>query len=387
MANSIITFFPVGDRNGGMTLLRLNDTNKTMILIDCCIGDEPIAEYCDVNRELRDRLLFDLNGRPYVDAFILTHHHEDHLKGFQKHFHLGSLENYDDEADEKKIVIRELWTSHNFWKAASSSYELSDDAKAFNKEMKRRVNLFEKNGEIQGAGDRAIIVGKDPDGRTDALGAITYDIGDTFTKVNDDEISAKLRGFILSPIEKQDSEDDQCFADKNRQSIVIQLTVIQGQYENKVLMTADAECFAWETLWRLHKDDVSKLKYDILTAPHHCSWHSLSYDSQSTDEEPQVCEDAKKALSQCRGSAFIVSQSRAIKDDDQDPPSAAARQIYVEIVGDKQFICTNEYPDEKKPEPLEFNLTGYGPQKKGIKEKSKLSAVALPSTREAIPHG
>ena len=53
MANSIITFFPVGDRNGGMTLLRLNDTNKTMILIDCCIGDEPIAEYCDVNRELR----------------------------------------------------------------------------------------------------------------------------------------------------------------------------------------------------------------------------------------------------------------------------------------------------------------------------------------------
>jgi hypothetical protein len=38
MTNSIITFFPVGDKNGGMTLIRLNDTHKTVILIDVCIG-------------------------------------------------------------------------------------------------------------------------------------------------------------------------------------------------------------------------------------------------------------------------------------------------------------------------------------------------------------
>ena len=59
----------------------------------------------------------------------------------------------------------------------------------------------------------------------------------------------------------------------------------------------------------------------------------------------------------------------------------------IKIVGKEQFLCTNEYPDSKKPEPLEFNLTGEGPQKKSIKEKSKLSVAAVSSTKESYQHG
>lgn len=387
MRHSVVTFFPVGEKNGGMVLFRLNDTNNTTILFDCCIGDEVIGEDCDVNSELRSRLPVDSGGRPYVDAFILTHRHEDHLRGFSKHFHLGPLVDYDDDADEKKIVIRELWSSYIFWKPESSSYPLCDEARAFNKEMRRRVGLFKETHKIQAEGDRAIIVGKDPDGRTDGLEDINYDIGDTFEEVNNKDVSGKLRGLILGPIEKQDCEDDDSFTDHNRQSIVIQLSIMQGGYEHKVLMAADAECLVWETLWQKHKDDVSSLEYDILTAPHHCSWHSLSYDSQSEDEDPQVCEDAKKALSQHKPGAFIVSQSKPIKGNDQDPPSEAAKGVYIDIVGDKQFVCTDEHPDEKRPEPLEFNLTADGPQKRAVREKSKQFTAAVRSTREAFPHG
>jgi hypothetical protein len=387
MAHSKVTFFPVGEKNGGMTLIKLNDNKKTTILIDCSIGDDPIADHCDVNQELRDRLPTDSDDRPYVDAFILTHRHDDHLKGFTKHFHTGSLDDYKDDDDEKKIVIRELWSSHNFWKPSSKNYRLCDDAKAFNKEMKRRVDLFNEDKEIQPEGDRAIIVGKDPDGKTDGLEDINYDIGDTFTKINHRYISSKLKGFILSPIEQQEDEDDECFTDKNRQSVVMQLTVIQGSQNNKLLMAADAECLVWETLWDEYDDDTEKLEYDILYAPHHCSWHSLSYDSQSEDEDPEVCDDAKSALSQSKDGAVIVSQSKIIKESDQDPPSVAAKEEYVDIVGEKQFYCTNEYPDEKKPEPLEFNLTGDGPQKKGIMEKPKLAVAASASAKEAYPHG
>jgi len=387
MHSSTITFFPVGEKNGGMTLIKLNDSDKTTILIDCSIGDESIADHCDVNQEFRDRLPLYSNGRPYIDAFILTHRHEDHIKGFQKHFHLGPLKDYKDDDDELKIIIKELWSSHNFWKTSSSNYNLCDDAKAFNKEMKRRVGLFEDNRSIQSEGDRAIIIGKDSDGKTDNLEEMNYDIGDTFTKINNRNISSKFSGFILSPIEKQEDEEDDCFTDKNRQSIVIQLTVKQGVYENKLLMAADAECLVWETLWGEYENDVNKVEYDILSAPHHCSWHSLSYDSQSNDDDPQICEDAKKALSQNKDGAFIVSQSKIIKNADQDPPSEAAKDEYVDIVGEDQFICTNEHPDENKPEPLEFNLTGDGPQKKGVKEKSKLTVAALSSTKEAYPHG
>jgi len=387
MANSTITFFPVGEKNGGMTLIKLNDSDKTSILIDCTIGEDSIADHCDVNQELRDRLPKNLKGRPYIDAFILTHRHDDHLKGFKKHFHLGPIEDYSDDDDELKIIMNELWSSYNFWKPSSKNYTLCDDAKAYNKEMKRRVELFEDDKEIQPEGARAIIVGKDPDGKTDELEEINYDIGDTFTKINNRELSSKINGLIFGPIEQQEDEHDDCYNEKNRQSIVIQLSIQQGNYENRIFMSADAECLVIETLWNDYKNDVGKLDYDILYAPHHCSWHSLSYDSQSDDDDPQICEDAKKALSQCKDSAFIVSQSKIIKDSDEDPPSEAAKEEYVDIVGSEQFFCTNEHPNKEKPEPLEFNLTGDGPQKKGVKEKSKLAAAALSSTKEAYPHG
>ena len=387
MAHSTVTFFPVGEKNGGMTLIKLNDLDNTVILIDCSIGEELIANYCDVKQELRDRLPSDLEGRPYVDAFILTHRHDDHLKGFQKYFHLGPLGEYNKDDDELKIIIKELWSSHIFGKPASSTYNLCDDARAFNKEMKRRVELFKSDSQIKNEGDRAIIIGKEPDGKPDGIGKIKYDIGDMFTKINNRDLISKFSGYILSPIEKQETEDDECFTDKNRQSIVIQLTIKQGIYENKLLLSADAECLVWETLWTKYKNDTSKLEYDILYAPHHCSWHSLSYDSQSNDDNPQVCIEAKKALSQKKEGAFIVSQSKIIKDADQDPPSEAAKKEYVEIVGEVQFICTNEYPDKKKPEPLEFNFTGDGPQKRGVRERSKLSIAALSSTKESYPHG
>ncbi|WP_020678087.1 hypothetical protein [Geopsychrobacter electrodiphilus] len=387
MANSTITFFPVGSENGGMVLLKLNDAQETVVLIDCSIVKDAIADHCDINLELRDRLPKDKNGRPYVDAFILTHRHEDHLKGFEEHFHVGPLENYNDKDDELKIVIRELWSSHNFWKPSSSTYALCNDAKVFNKEMKRRVTLFEESGEIQIEGNRAIIVGEDPDGKTNGLEEINYKVGDTFNKINNFDIASKLEGLILSPIEKQQGEEEECFTDKNRQSIVMQISVTQGTYTNKLLMAADAECLVWESLWRKHKDSPEIFEYDILTAPHHCSWHSISYDSQTDDDDPKVCGDALSALSQKKEGAFIISQSKIIKDADQDPPSESAKDEYVTIVGKEQFICTNENPSEKKPEPLEFNLTGAGPQKKGIKEKSKLAVAALASAKEAYPHG
>jgi hypothetical protein len=253
--------------------------------------------------------------------------------------------------------------------------------------MKRRVDLFKEKQSIQPEGDRAIVIGKDPEGRTDDIGDINYDIGDTITKINNIDMFSKLKGFILSPIEQQESEDDECFTDKNRQSVVIQLTVIQGQYRNRLMIAADAECLVWETLWKRYKDDKEKLEYDILSAPHHCSWHSLSYDSQSECDKPKVCANAKKALNQNKEGAFIVSQSKIIKDSDGDPPSQAAKDEYLSIVCEDQFICTNEHPDKNKPEPIEFNLTGDGPQKKSLKEKSKLAVAALASTKEAYSHG
>ena len=80
---------------------------------------------------------------------------------------------------------------------ASENYPPTHDAKAFNKEMKRRVKLFQKNDTIQDEGDRAIIIGKDVEGKTDGLEEIVREIDTSFSKVNERDISSKLEIFLL----------------------------------------------------------------------------------------------------------------------------------------------------------------------------------------------
>jgi hypothetical protein len=57
---------------------------------------------------------------------------------------LGPLDKYpDDKKDDKdkKIVIREMWSSPIVFRRASKTHTLSDDAKAFNTEARRRVQV------------------------------------------------------------------------------------------------------------------------------------------------------------------------------------------------------------------------------------------------------
>ena len=287
--------------------------------------------------------------------------------------------------EEAKVIIRELWRhTEVLERGIRKTIPSAHDAKAFNKEMKRRVKLFQKNDTIQDEGDRAIIIGKDVEGKTDGLEEIVREIDTSFSKVNERDISSKLEIFLLGPLEQQQDEPDEDFEKKNRQSIVMQLNIKEGSYSNLILMCGDAECFVWETFWDKYKN-TDRLDYDLLSIPHHCSWHCLSYDSQSDCDDPQVCEKAKKALSQKKSGASLIAQSKPIKNEDDDPPSQAAKDEYLSIT--ENFFCTDEHPKEGKAESLEFNLTGDGPQQKGIKEKSKLSAAALASTKESYPHG
>jgi len=147
---STITFFPVD--NGDMTLIKLDD--KKTLLID--INIRQIAEddddpACNVVKELRDFLAKDDKGRPFVDVFLLSHPDQDHCTGLQKHFHLGSLNDYADKppkGEDLKIVIGEMWSSPLVFRRASKNHTLGDEAKAFSKEAKRRVNLYKEKRQL-----------------------------------------------------------------------------------------------------------------------------------------------------------------------------------------------------------------------------------------------
>jgi hypothetical protein len=389
---STITFFPVD--NGDMTLIKLS--NKTTILID--INLRELAEdkedpSFDAVKGLRDRLENDDDERPYVDGFLLTHPDQDHCRGLRKHFHLGPLSSYNYDppvGEELKIVIREIWSSPMVFRRASKNNPLCEDGKAFNTEARRRIKLFRDNG-FSMEGDRILIIGEDEAGKTEGLELILVKLDEVFNTINgkrNNHISMR----VLGPFPIQEDSEEEERLRKNHSSVILQYSFVANGLNDACLFLAggDAEVYIWEKLWGRKKSITSHIQYDLLLTPHHCSWHSLSYDSWSKDENPQVSQDAKSALSQARDGAFIVSSSKPIKDDKSDPPCWGAKKEYLSILEsvDGKFYCTGEHPNEEAPKPLTFKISKEGPQPPSKKSESITgAAVAAGSAREPSYHG
>jgi len=352
-----------------MTLIVLGDKQQTAILIDCNIreaADDPDDDTRDVAKDLRERLQRDSQGRPYVDAFLSSHPDQDHCRGIRKHFHLGALENYPDDKkpeNEKKILIREMWSSPIVFRRASKDHILCDDALAFQKEAKRRVQLA-RDKQCSGieAGDRVLILGEDVDGKTDDLRAILVKLDEVFDTVNGAP-NQVFKARLLAPLPMSNDEEEEEGLSKNHSSVVLNIELADDPNRRTVkdfLTGGDAEVLIWEKLWDKYKKEPEVLAYDSMLTPHHCSWHSLSHDSRTDlGDKAEVSADAKSALSQIRQGGYIIASSCPIKDDDCDPPCHAARLEYESIAdgAEGEFVCTGEYPTESDPAPLEFTIS------------------------------
>ncbi|WP_306168937.1 metallohydrolase [Halomonas sp. MMSF_3323] len=388
-----LTFFPVG--NGDMTLIKFGDGVATTLMIDVNIrqdADDPNGDAHDVARDLRERLKRDDKGRPYVDAFLLSHPDEDHCRGITRHFHLGPLDEYpdDDEDDQdKRIVIREIWSSPIvFRRKKKDSPNLCPDAEAFAKEARRRVSVNRKQAFIVGEGDRILILGEDVEGKTDDLGSILIKVDERFSRINGKE-SSYFSGLLLAPLEVKDEESEEDSLAKNRSSTIINFTLAADASTPdgaNFVTGGDAEVFIWNRLWEHYESEAEALSYDLLQAPHHCSWHSLSHDSWSDDgEDAEVDEGARNALSQARDGAIIVASCNPIEDDDNDPPCIRAKREYQDILkdGSGDFYCTGDDPNST----LVFTVTADGIQPPSKKESGSKAAAVISSARTPMPHG
>lgn len=369
-----ITFFPVG--NGDMTLVELE--SGANLLIDVRIrakADDPDDDTPDVARMLRDRLKRDGQGRLFVDAFLMSHPDQDHSQGLRRHFHLGPPDDWSETAD--KILIREIWSSPVVFRRASRHHILCADAAAFCNEARRRVQVFRDRGAVPGEGDRILLLGEDENGKTDDLAPILVTAGSRLSWINGQPDST-FSGLLLAPLAPSDDEEEEELLAKNRSSTILQLTIASGQRSDACLFLTggDAEVGIWERLWELYSGCPECLEYNLLQTPHHCSWHSLSYDSWSDcGEDAEVCVPARNALSQARAGAYIVASSRPIKEDDDDPPCIRAAREYREIASQSRglFRCVGEHPSEAHPGLMEFEITPYGPRL----ESASLGQAAL----------
>jgi hypothetical protein len=378
-----ILFYPVG--KGDMTLIETQSGKR--ILIDINIrkdADDPDDDTPDVASWLRDRLSRDQQGRLCVDAMLLSHPDEDHCRGLEAHFHLGAPEDWNKEDD--KILIREMWSSPIVFRRASKNHTLCSDAKAFNKEAKRRVAAYRDSGGFVGDGNRILILGEDEDGKTDDLQGILIKLDQLITRINglhDTTFSARL----LAPLPKE-NDDDEDVLTKNNSSVVLQFVLGSGWNTDacRFLTGGDAEVIIWERLWERHEYRSNWLNYDILLSPHHCSWHSLSHDSWSKlKEKAQISEDARAALSQTRDGAVIVASSPPIQDDDNDPPCIRAKREYVDIVGEANgdFYCVGD-----NDEVLEFIIEeDGGPRKRSTTMKASAAYGSAAIGSQPLGHG
>ena len=247
--------------NGDMTLFEFESGRR--LLVDCDIraaADDPEHETPNVASQLRERLKRDGAGRLYVDAFLLTHPDEDHCRGLRSHFHLGPLEDWVKSDD--KIVIREMWSSPIVFRRASTNHNLCEDAKAWNKEARRRVASFRAK-RFSADGERILILGRDIDGKTDDLAAILVEVDTEFSKIcgaSDLTFSARL----LAPLPGSD-EDEEDVLSKNDSSVVLNLSLKANYVEGaRYLLGGDAGVAIWEKVWDRNKDLKHVLEYDVL---------------------------------------------------------------------------------------------------------------------------
>ena len=385
--NATLSFFPVG--NGDMALVKLLD--GATILIDCNIrkaADDPAdKETRDVAKDLRARLPRDANGRPYVDAFLLSHPDKDHCTGLCRHFHLGPLDDYadDNEPDaEKKIVIREMWSSPIVFRRASKIHVLCDDAKAWASEARRRVKHFRDKG-WAGEGDRILILGEDRDGKTDGLEAILVMSGEKIGRLNGMP-NSYFEAHLLAPSLVCEDDEEVELRAKNQSSVILNFDIVAthvGMNRYRFLTAGDAEVAIWERLWERYKDEPEVLEYDILETPHHCSWHVLSWDSWSDcGEDAEVSEAARSALGQARYGAKIIASSKPIKDEDGDPPCTRAKREYESILDPVygKFYCTGETPHWWATAPIDIDITAAGPK---VRESATATAAAATAAAAA----
>jgi hypothetical protein len=267
-------------------------------------------------------------------------------------------------------------------KSEASGHALCEDALAWRDEARRRVRLYRAEGYLLD-GDRILIFGEDEDGKTDDLLPILVTAGSAFSTICG-QTDGTFEGFLFAPMLADDEAEAEELT-KNNSSVIVRLTLAaDGKPDaGRFLFGGDAEVGIWERIWDRYGKDL--LAYDVLLAPHHCSWHSLSWDSWSEQREgARVSPKARAALSQAAAGAIIVSSSVEIHDDDKDPPCIRAKREYMSILDPVRgpFRCLGDEPDD---EPLEIRVTWAGVKLSRLAVAGGFLGTGVGS--EALAHG
>jgi hypothetical protein len=371
-----VTIYPVD--NGDQSLIKLAD--NTTIMVDCNIRQVSVGSTDPNVYDVKAALIKAAGKRdnnPFIDAFILTHGDCDHCRGFEKHFYQGDPKKYGDaNRKAEEIIVDEMWFSPMIAEESKN-----EDEDVYQAEAERRLALHRsKHADRDLPGTRIKIIGYDGNKEykdLDHLRAIPGTIVDTFNHKTQSTFSV----FIHAPFKEhlQSAEKD-----KNSTSIVFQARFRQSAQSNTfaglIMFGGDSDHYSWDIILDKTKrhNNEEALKWDVLIAPHHCSWSFFNDRPQEANPEPTAT--SLEVLDCARDGAWIVSSSKKILDDTDNPPHYEAKQEYVaKLSTSSNFLNTAVHPNESKPEPIEFEITSAGITK--LKPESEREADKLAAAR------
>lgn len=337
-----IVFWPVG--TGDSTTIRVNESAYIQIDLRHMTKSENDEDTSWPVIDELEEILPQVDGRPFLATFVLTHPDLDHCQGFKILM--------------EQVTISELWLSPRVFRDYQEDNELCEDADAFHEEAMRRVEATIAAGSDPGAGDRIRIIGFDSLlDQTEFKGFPTEFLsipGHEVTTIDGEDLSGQFRAFIHAPF-KDDSEED-----RNDCSLAFQISLTQGTEVVKVLMMGDLK---YPTIRRIFDEsNTEDLEWNILLAPHHCSKSVMYVKEEGKDKEIRKADIIDDISDVALSPGYIIASSEKIPSSNEpgdNPPHAKAKEEY-EMIAPTGFICTHEHIDVDDPQPVIFEVTDVG---------------------------
>lgn len=350
-----ITFYPVG--KGDAAYLEFDD-GRNMVLDYCHrrIAEDPNDPRIDLAKELRGTLA--AARRNDVDVLAFSHLDDDHCAGAKDFFWLDYAQKYQG-ADRTKA--KELWVPD----CAIIEPEPTDESRPWREEAKFRLK--------RGTG---IKVFSRPERVKDWLESQGLTIEsrrncfvDAGTLVPGFSVAGAERAeiFVHSPFAARIDADT--VVDRNGSSIVLQLRYLIGGAETRVLLTGDIRHEDWEEIVRITelKQRGSRLQWDIIRPPHHCSYTGIGPEKGKDITVPTKRVDRVYRTYGVTGGLIVASTNPiplpgSEADDDVQPPHRQAANYYRAVAKEKdgEFKVTMEEPSTRNPKPMIIEIDANG---------------------------
>jgi hypothetical protein len=173
--------------------------------------------------------------------------------------------------------------------------------------------------------------------------------------------------FIHSPFAWRLNDNE--VIDRNQDSIVFQVTFLEGGRETYALFMSDINYDSIieivDTTRRHNNHD--RLLWDIFKVPHHCSYTALSHTKGADETEPVaevkwLCETQGRERHTMMSTSWSIPIAGTADDEDVQPPHRQAAAYYKRVARGKdgQFKVTMDLPSSSAPKPSQIEITDRG---------------------------